>query len=486
MAITDFGSRIERFPEILNDIEELQRELIDPSINNRDDEFLSENNMIISEQLGKCKEFLDAVKDSWDISKAEGFALDNLLQLKKVYRVGASKSYTDSQFFYGSHGAVVPSGTVLISSTTEDVFVTTQTLTLTPSSAFISFLRIPSVQEYLTYSLTINGRIYSYTATPSDTIDTVYDAFANLFQDNPIPNVTLISSKEQDEIVINSLNRVPVNTVMSSTIVAKLIGSATRAEAIVVGATIAPTGTVNKLQRPLNGIETTLNTQAYIVGRLRESDEEFRRRGISSVSTDGTATVPSIVGGVYNNVPNISSVFLVENDTHLFDANGRPPHSYEVIIFGGSDEDIGNELWRTKPSSISTYGNTEVVVRDSNNNLRTLYFTRPDPVIIAIRIEYSIYDEEIFPVNGNALIRQAVIDHINTLGIGKDVIVGRISAAIYNSLSNQGLDEVLVQTQVIPSSSSIPSPSSWSEDRISISNAEYAATSSPDVYLEEM
>lgn len=487
MAVTEFGTRIQRFPEILDEIEEQQRQLIDPAINNRDDEFLSENNMIVAEQVGKCKEFLEAIKDNWDIAKAEGFALDALLQLKKIYRIGASRSYTNSQYFYGTPGVTIPANTVLLSSATSDTFFTTQALTLTASNSISSIFRITSVTDETLYTVVINGKVYSYLSGIDSTREEIYDGIEELFlADPPSMGVVAFSNSEEDQISVLGDGSIFSNVQVSSNITATQIVSKVRVEASVVGSIIAPLGTVNKLRVPITGVTLVNNPQPYIVGRLRETDEAFRLRGISSVSSDGTATIPAITGSLFNNVPGVSSVFIVENDTHITDPDNRPPHSYETVVTGGDDQLIGEDMWRTKPSGIQTYGNTSVFVRDSNDILRMIRFTRPQPRLIAVKVDYSLYDEESFPVNGTAMIREAVSRHVNNLGIGKDVIVGRISAAIYNYLASQGLDEVIVSIQTITSTGEIPDPTEWTDDRLPISDTEYAATTFPDIYITEV
>ena len=53
---------------------------------------------------------------------------------------------------------------------------------------------------------------------------------------------------------------------------------------------------------------------------------------------------------------------VYENDSNVVDAAGRPPHSVEVVVDGGSNTDIAAQILATKSGGINTYGNITVEV----------------------------------------------------------------------------------------------------------------------------
>ena len=58
------------------------------------------------------------------------------------------------------------------------------------------------------------------------------------------------------------------------------------------------------------------------------------------------------------------------NDTT--DAAGRPPHSIEIVVQGGTDEDVANIIWKNKAGGIRAYGKHYAYATDVNGNRQYL------------------------------------------------------------------------------------------------------------------
>lgn len=485
MPLTEDGLLIPRMPEILADIENKQRELISPEINNRDDQLLSNLNAILSERLNDLYMMMEAVRDSWDIARAEGRSLDDLLALKKIYRIPAGKSFTNSQRFVGRNGVVIPAGRVLINENTGDRFVVSETVTISITNTIWSDFTIPTFLPFTTYQFSVNGILISFTTEEEGSVSDIYSGLEAAYNDLPAQEFFIFQAdSNQISIIRDSSNIGTLRISHSQNIQASQVSTLGTIEAQETGPIIAPISSVTRFLIPITGVVQTYNGEALSVGRLEETDEQFRLRGITSVSSDGTATVPSITSSLYNNVPGVSSVTLVENDTHEYDSEGRPPHSYEVIVVGGDEQLIGLDLWRTKPSSIPTYGSQQVIIVDSDGNPRLVYFTRPSPVNIAVNVTYTLYDEEIFPPLGNDIIRQIVSEWLSSRTTGEDVIPKRLYGPIYNAVP--GINDLVVEVQVIPSQGSTPDPADWTADSIPISSTQYSSSSFADVYVAQV
>src|SRR5260221_13941560 len=56
---------------------------------------------------------------------------------------------------------------------------------------------------------------------------------------------------------------------------------------------------------------------------------------------------------------------------------GRPPKSFEAVVQGGSDDDIANQIWLTKPAGIETFGNVNngngVPITDSQGGKQIIF-----------------------------------------------------------------------------------------------------------------
>lgn len=112
-------------------------------------------------------------------------------------------------------------------------------------------------------------------------------------------------------------------------------------------------------------------------------------------------------------------------------SGGRPPKSFEAVIEGGSDADIAQEIWISKPAGIETFGNTNFTITDSMGNPQVIYFSRPTPIYIWVTAILSLYAPEDFPVNGILLVAQAINNYGNNLGVGVDVLFQRVQAQVF-------------------------------------------------------
>lgn len=110
---------------------------------------------------------------------------------------------------------------------------------------------------------------------------------------------------------------------------------------------------------------------------------------------------------------------------------GRPPKSFECVVEGGSDADIAEEIWLSKPAGIATYGNTQHTIVDSQGENQAIFFSRPVPIYIWVNVTLTLYSEETFPSNGLQLVQQAILAYGDSLGVGVDVLLQRVNCAIF-------------------------------------------------------
>ncbi len=112
-------------------------------------------------------------------------------------------------------------------------------------------------------------------------------------------------------------------------------------------------------------------------------------------------------------------------------SGGRPPKSFEAVVVGGTDAAVAYQIWLTKPAGIETYGNTTVIIIDSQGNNQAINFSRAVPVYLWLLMTITLNPQETFPVNGLQLISNAILNYGNSLGIGIDVILQRLEAQAF-------------------------------------------------------
>lgn len=196
----------------------------------------------------------------------------------------------------------------------------------------------------------------------------------------------------------------------------------------------ADAGTVKEIVNPLDGVSSCVNASAMTGGRWRESDEEFRDRYYKSVDFAGGVNADAIAGEILQNVEGVYSAICYENDTDEVDALGLPPHSFEVVAYGGLDEEVAKAIFRRKAGGIQTYGGKTIPVVALNGQSYDIHFSRPATVPIYIKV-YDLETDTNFPWDGESRIKAALISFIGGdvqggLPIGTDVLYMALPGAI--------------------------------------------------------
>lgn len=184
--------------------------------------------------------------------------------------------------------------------------------------------------------------------------------------------------------------------------------------------------TIKTITNPKSGISAVTNAKPFEGGRNTETDAEFRERYYLSVDFAGGVNIDAIVAEVYESVEAVIAVTGEENDTDFPNANGLPPHSIEIVAYGGLDEEIAKAIFKRKAAGIQTFGNTTVAVVSASGKTFDISFSRPTPVNVWVRVTDLVTDRH-FPLDGIEQIKQNIVAYIggNTRGglnIGQDVI----------------------------------------------------------------
>ena len=185
--------------------------------------------------------------------------------------------------------------------------------------------------------------------------------------------------------------------------------------------------TITKIMDPISGIEAVNNPNPTEGGRDTETDEEFRYRIKTTIQSLGNATLDAILAKV-RNVKGVKTAKIEENDTmdDYTSTGGLPPKSFRVFVYGGSDADIAQAIFDSKPAGIRPYGSVAATAYDINGNPHTIYFERPTEV--AIYVDVSITSD------GTAIdaqtVKDAIKSYFDNLEIGDDVIYAKVLAAV--------------------------------------------------------
>lgn len=196
---------------------------------------------------------------------------------------------------------------------------------------------------------------------------------------------------------------------------------------------------INKAINPDADIASVIGLECLTIGRDEEADADLRERLKSAISGAGSCSVNAIRSALLR-VPTVQFADVIENDTDAVDGDGRPPHSFECYIVGGENypNEIGETIFAKRPVGIQAVGDKSVTIADISGNARTVKYSNPETVRVSVRIKVNTSSS--FPTDGIELIQSNVISYINSLGIGKSLVLNTIYSHIYKIT---GVSEVI-------------------------------------------
>lgn len=498
MSFDENGLTTKREPEYIQDIQDFQEQNVVPKFDYSDDKVIYQVNSVYAKSSAEVAELLETVYDSMDLSKAEGVWLDSLALLRGVTRIPALASFTNSQRVKLAPAAVIPAGSLWASD-----IVTTQATNPNEvvSNTDVSFetqmllsSTIDSEPDGTVYSIVVNATTYTYTQQVADGLAEVVAGLTAEFDLDTGKTWTYSTSTEAGGTAITIV--ADVDTTLSTSSLTTLITTTyttvyTTIQLVETGPIEVPAGAFDTLITSVVGFIETTNDDAFVLGRDKETDEELRVRVAQGPVSDCTGTILSIENSLLANVAGVTAASVIENVTDFpntgipisggFFPDGIPYGGYETLVVGGTEEDVAADVWRTKPAGTVIAGNTQIFHVDSSGVTRTVYFSRPEQIHLAFEVEYTKYDEEIFPVNGETAMRDVVVSETTSLALDEDVIPSRYFGPIYNTVS--GIDSLIVRVQQIASPGTAPNPGSWQTTKFAIGASQYASTEDQDVVI---
>lgn len=158
----------------------------------------------------------------------------------------------------------------------------------------------------------------------------------------------------------------------------------------------------------------------YSLGRYAETDAELRIRRAYTTDLTATSTLASIRANV-SEVTGVSYLNVYENST-MSTVDSIPAKSFEVVVQGGSDNDITTSILEKKPAGIQAYGTTTKTITDENNNSFTIGFTRPTEIPVELRITAKVTGLQ--SETWETSIKQAIVSKFEELySVGSDIYV---------------------------------------------------------------
>ena len=200
----------------------------------------------------------------------------------------------------------------------------------------------------------------------------------------------------------------------------------------------APVGTLTQLETPITGVTSLTNTREISLGSPTvETEAKLRARRNNTLTIGGNGT-PSALHAALAQLDGVTSVRIINNNTSKWVEKGttgiyRPPNSFEAIIENGFNEDIIKVLTVVSSGTSEMFGDLTAFYTDVTGNNHLVRYSRPSELTIYATVTYTLYDEEVFPEDGEARIAVEMEEWASTeYQLGVDVLVDRLYVPIFN------------------------------------------------------
>ena len=211
------------------------------------------------------------------------------------------------------------------------------------------------------------------------------------------------------------------------------VSVAARAET--AGLTRANAGTITVIATPVTGWVSVTNASDATPGAAAETDPQLRRRRDTTIRAGGSSPLDAVRLAL-SEVSGVTQVRVFENNTDTTDADGRPPHSLDAIVVGGTDQAVADALWAAKAAGIQTWaplaGRVSATVTDAGGVPRSVQFSRPSTVDIYV-IAAVERDPSVYPTAASllAVVAPSLAAVTDSLQIGETVRVELLRSTIF-------------------------------------------------------
>lgn len=476
-GITETGLRIKRFDTILSEINTFQTEGFGVQVGANTRSFLNTLNTSVADKIAELWELGADIYHNLSPMSAEGAALDNAVQFGGNSREKARSTY------YPIHcecteGITLDEETLIESDTNPAIkFLSAEERTISRSSFNKAKVKVVSTQPGEAYTVALNGTLYSYTCKAQDGPEAILGGLRDLILADEAEAFTASVDSENVLLIIEAADVESENSMLltdnlTTESVTAIISFASEEP----GEVSLPNGAITKIVTAPTGFLSCTNLCGYVAGRLLETDVELRQSYVDKIFSRSSRMTDSIRSAILANCAGVTAVQVYENRTNETDSEGRPPHSVEAVVDGGSNSDIAEQILATVSAGITTYGSVSVDVPGEDDDMIEVCFNRPTYIYCWFKVTLTISKASLVPANYAELVETAIVDAMSQVENGEDVVPQQqFLPAIYEQVPGISYIDVSIYTTT---SASEGQPSSYPLRSAEITNRQRAMTSS--------
>lgn len=398
---------------------------------------------ILDERMASLWELAEAIYQAQNPVNAEGIQFDFIAALTGITRKDASKSKVLKGRGFGTFGTKIDAGTIIsVSGNNSARFLVDQDIHIDNAAVNeIQKLTFGDTPDDGTFKIVFGEDItdaVAYNETAAG-VQAKLESLASIGAGNILVSgligptgltVTFqgaLAGQNIEDTFSYTENNL-VKSLVAVSITPSVITPGSKAfsdyvslTAETTGPIAAPTGTLTVIETPIAGLDEFTNEEDADLGNDIEADADFKLRRTQELQLAGAGTPEAIRANLLE-LTGVSDALVFENDSDVTDSEGRPPHTLDIVVEGGDEDEAAEEIRVTKGTGIGTIGDIVKVLKDSQGFNKTIRFSRPTDVPIYVIVDLTT-DENEFPTDGVDLVKAKILDYGNSLGLGKDVIV---------------------------------------------------------------
>jgi uncharacterized phage protein gp47/JayE len=424
-------------------------------------------------------ELLDGLWSIGDVDSAKGIYLDRLAALINVKRIAAIKTQV-TECIWGDEGKSIQARSLAKLSTTGDIFYLRDAVKINRESLLGFWIKVSSVEAGEIYSFQVKGLSISYTAVEDDDEESIHQALKEKIK-LELPELFTVEDFGSDGLKVHITDGVSpfAFDTNDEKIEVVLLGAYAIYLAVTPGNIFVPIGTLSEFVSNIS-VDSIINYATGITGRAMESDTELR---INMRTRQKQALANEIA--IQGEIEKVSGVQYakVYSNRSMEVYNGRPAKSYEAVVIGGNEKQIAQTIFDSGPAGVEPFGNTIVVIYDSEGSPWEIGFSRPVNQYIWVKIDIKKYHEELFPINGFDLIKDNIVSFSkNNLGVGVDLIYQRLGIPVYSVPGIAKADIKVARTLNL----NPPEETDYKAENIEIGEVEIAVFDRGQIFVREI
>ena len=476
-GITPEGPNIKRLDTILDEMHDDLSEEWGVNTRQNPQSFLNHLLTNVADQFADAWEFGLDIYHSHYPSTAEGVSLDNAAQYGGSTRETAEKSYYPIHCT-GRDGTMLAAGTMISSTMNPTTQLTiTDTRQITRSAFNRADIKVAALGAGDVYTVAINGAVYSFSPKELDAVS-ILNGLADAIKDDDFAE----SVDEENELLhIEAKDVTSTNVlVLSENLTTDTVTSIITFGTVETGDILLPDGVITNIVKADAGLLSVVNRCSYIAGRQEETDAELRQSYADKIFNRSSMMLESIKSAILQNVQGVTSVAPYENPSHEWDEYGRPPHSIEIVVDGGDSTEIAKQILEKKAGGINTFGDVEVVLPGAYDEDITIRFNRPTVIYTWFHLGITLHRNEAIPPNYVDLLREVVLENMNALNAGEDVVPQEFVSELYKACSGISYIDV----KLFATSDSGQEPTEYPDRSVYITARQRAYTSEDMIEVE--